>query len=114
MDLKIFVISTLRRASYRWPSRTEALMKARVSRGIYKCSLCDGEFGRKEIQVDHIEPVIPLEGWVGWDSFIDRLYCKSEGLSILCKPCHKTKTYLENELRKDYKKEKENATSDQE
>lgn len=103
---KNFVIATLRRGTYRWYARTQALVNARISRGVYKCNMCEDQFGRKEIQIDHINPVIPLEGWDSWDGYIARMYCGPEGLSILCKPCHKTKTFLENELRKDYREEK--------
>ena len=45
-ELKSFVIATLRRASYRWYSRTEALKNARVSRGLYKCESCGFEMDR--------------------------------------------------------------------
>lgn len=102
-DIKRFVIAALRRASYRWPARTEAMTAARVERGVYMCNCCNGLFGRKEIQVDHIVPIVPVEGWDSWEGFINRLYCEPSGLQILDKSCHKSKTFLENELRKQYR-----------
>jgi hypothetical protein len=102
-DIKRFVIATLRRASYRWSGRTEAMTAARVHRGVYSCSCCAGLFGRQEIQLDHTDPVVPVEGWDNWEGFITRLYCDASGYSVMCRPCHKSKTFLENELRKQYR-----------
>lgn len=107
MDLKSFVINTLRRSFYKYPSRKEALKKSRVARGQYKCAMCEELFKPKEIQVDHIDSVIPTEGFpdnkFDWNIYIDRLFCNEQGLQILCKQCHKDKTYLENELRREHK-----------
>lgn len=97
-NLKSFVISTLRRASYRNPSRTEALRQARRQRNAYVCAACRSTFTRKEVQVDHITPIVPLTGWVSWESFIDRLFLGA--LQVLCKPCHKSKTQEENRVRR--------------
>ncbi len=51
LDLKAFVIMILRRGSYKWYARTEALRAARISRGIYRCAHCKLEFKKKEIQL---------------------------------------------------------------
>lgn len=108
-DFNTFVKLTLRRAFYRYPIRTEALREARIERGIYKCASCELNFGPKEIQVDHKEPVISTENdtskKINWNIYIKRLFCGKEGLQILCKDCHKSKTYLENELRRLHKSE---------
>jgi len=85
IDHKNFVIHSLRRASYRWYARTAAMNKARVERGVYECSICKGRFGRKEIQVDHIEPVIdPAQGYIGLNTFTSRLLCDEDGFQIIC------------------------------
>jgi 5-methylcytosine-specific restriction endonuclease McrA len=99
-----FAIAALRRASYRWPANSEALKKARIARNEYECAGCNNVFGRREIQKDHIEPVVPTTGWDSFDSFIERLYCKVDGIAILCKKCHSVKTKAENELRRKNKK----------
>jgi 5-methylcytosine-specific restriction endonuclease McrA len=102
-NLRTFLVSQLRRASYRHPTRNEVLKDARIDRGLYKCASCNGIFDRSSVQIDHIEPVIKLEGWDSWDGFIERLFCGKEGQQCVCKGCHKSKTFLENELRKQYK-----------
>lgn len=111
-DLKQFVISTLRRASYRWPHRNEALKRARVDRGVYKCANCGGHFKKDQIAIDHIEPVVSVNsGWTNFDDFIRRLYVKTEEFQILCSHdggCHDSKTRLEDAMRAHYnKKEKD-------
>lgn len=100
-DLKTFLIWQLRKISYRFPARTQALAKARVDRGLYKCAHCTNIFGPRDVQVDHILPVVdPAKGWVSWDDYITRMFCGPEQMQILCKPCHKIKTDAENKGRK--------------
>lgn len=99
--IKKFLIPTLRRASYRWPPRNEALKAARVSRGVYKCNLCHGTFGRKNVNIDHIEPVVdPIRGMQDWDEYINRMFCQKEGFQIICSECHDKKSLGEKKLRK--------------
>lgn len=88
-----FVKNALRRASYRWSARSEALKKARVNRGDYCCNSCKQIFIRKEVQLDHIIPAInPLTGFVSFDEYIDRLFCDESNFQVLCIICHKKKT----------------------
>lgn len=99
--LKSFIIATLRRASYRYPGRTEALKAARIARNQYKCAHCGMIFGRKEIQIDHIKPIIdPAVGFVSWDSYIEGLFCEPDNLQVLDKICHKIKTDNERAQKK--------------
>lgn len=105
--LKPFLINTLRRASYRWSARNDCLKAGRVSRGFYKCSSCGGIFQKRDIRLDHIEPVVPLSGFTTWDSYINRMYPNKDGIpdpsgfQILCRDiCDKAKTDLENQIRK--------------
>lgn len=101
---KTFVTGALRRASLRWPPRNEALKKARVDRGLYRCAMCEGNFKKDEVHIDHIKPVInPSVGFSGWDDFINNLLCDVEGFQILCKMDHEIKTMLEDEMRKSFK-----------
>lgn len=108
VQLRHFLINKLRRASYMWPPRKAAIQKARISRGKYRCASCLGEeFGPKEINVDHINPVIdPHIGWVDFNTFIERLFCDESGWQILCLQCHSAKTLLESFIRSDIKNEK--------
>lgn len=99
--VRSFIRSALRAAYAKWPPRFEALKQARRAyKGTdkrrkyeYQCACCKGWFKGTEVQVDHIEGAgSTLEGW---DSFIERLFCGVEGLQILCKSCHNTKTQEE-------------------
>ena len=106
-----FVTSALRAASRRWPPKFKALKEAFVGRKTnkktgklamhYKCAKCKKHFVAADVQVDHVLPVVdPKVGFIGWDSFIDRIFCEIENLQVLCKPCHKVKTEEEKVERK--------------
>jgi 5-methylcytosine-specific restriction endonuclease McrA len=98
--LKNFVIATLRRATYRWPFKNMAKNLKRVERGLYSCQVCSGTFSPKEINLDHIIPVIdPFKGFTTWDDFINRLFIKTDGFQVLCESCHMQKSTIENVLR---------------
>ncbi len=111
--LRHWLTNKLRRLSYQWAPRKEAIKKARVSRGQYKCSSCEGLFGPKHIQLDHTIPVIdPHEGFINWDDYIARLFCSTEGFSVMCIECHKIKTFRENSVRSMVKKEDKDNDGD--
>jgi len=72
----------------------------------YVCEKCGKLFARKDIQVDHIDPVIPLNKkalGLSWNYIISRLDCPEENLQRLCKSCHKKKSIKENSKRKKLK-----------
>lgn len=99
-NLRHFLTNKLRRISYQWPPRKTAIKRARIERGKYKCNICENIFGPKEIQLDHIEPVVGYEdGFIDWNNYLERLFCAEEGFQVLCKPCHEAKTFLENQIR---------------
>jgi hypothetical protein len=101
-QLKSFLIPILRHRSLYWYARNECIKRARVARGKYACAKCKGIFSRKQISVDHINPVINITtGWCGWDTFIHSLYCPVDNLQVLCRDkCHAAKTQKENEQRR--------------
>lgn len=101
--LKYYVISVLRRASYRWAPRSAAKKNARLSRGIYKCNICKKETVAKEIKMDHIHPIVPVTGWDNWEGYFERLFCSEEGFQAICSGCHNDKTKGEQTLRKQSK-----------
>lgn len=104
-NFKSYLISALRRASYRSPIRNEVLKNARQARNSYKCNGCGHtQYTRKEVAVDHIHPIVPITGWDTWDGFISRLFCDVTELQVLCKPCHNYKTKEENKKRREYGK----------
>lgn len=103
-----FVRSALRAAFRKWPPKFEVLRNAYTERKLnkksgkmakhYRCASCNKDFPLTEVQVDHIQPVVP-RNFTTWDSFIERLYVEAKKLQVLCKPCHKTKTKVERAAR---------------
>jgi 5-methylcytosine-specific restriction endonuclease McrA len=108
---RTFIVSTLRGGMRRWPPKWEALKDAFAGKMVnpntkrlayhYKCASCKNLFTTKDIQIDHIQPVVdPIKGFISYDDFIDRLFCQKDNLQVLCKPCHKIKTNEEKQKRK--------------
>jgi len=110
--LGTFVRGLLRRGTFHWRARQEAMTAARVERGKYKCASCQDLFGPKEVDLDHNEPVIdPKTGFTNWDDYINRLFCQADGFSVLCKQCHENKTLVEDQMREHYKTKSEGIRS---
>lgn len=97
---KTWIIGSLRRISGRYPFKYLTKSEARLERGLYVCSICKEPTRSKNIQVDHIEPVVGPEGFVDWNTFIERLFCDKDGFQAVCKFCHSLKTKDENAERK--------------
>lgn len=83
------------------PERREALRFVKEGK-LYRCRGCSQLFAK--LVVDHIEPVIPVQGSSGWDEYIARTFVPPHMLNPCCKSCHATKTKHENQLRKAHKK----------
>jgi 5-methylcytosine-specific restriction endonuclease McrA len=108
--LKTFLISQLRRISYKWPAFGATKMNARIGKAINpatgraqwrtRCELCNYEFFETSTEVDHKDPVVPIAGWDSFDGYVARLFCGPEDLQVVCKPCHRAKTHKENQGRK--------------
>ena len=103
-----FVTSTLRAGARRWQPKYETLNEAKTEKKVnpktgrlaqhYRCASCKQEFTAKDVQVDHIKPVVdPKKGFTTWDDFIDRLFCEKKNLQVLCVGCHKEKTKKERQ-----------------
>lgn len=106
-----FITSTLRAGSRKWPPKYETLNAAKTEKKTnektgrlaqhYKCAGCNSEFTQKDVQVDHIKPVIdPKKGFISWDMYIERMFCEGKNLQVLCKDCHLVKTKKEKEIAK--------------
>ncbi len=105
-----FVKGGLRSASQRWPPKYKVLAASRRGKRInptsgrlaefHECGKCHDLFVSKEVEVNHIIPVIPITGFDSWDGVIERMFCEGEHLEVLCKPCHKEITKQENKERK--------------
>lgn len=95
-DEQKWLIHELRRLHSKWGPRKITYVAARVERGKYKCAHCGGIFGPKFIDLDHIKPVISVQdGFIDWNTYIDRLFVSKDGYQVLCKTCHKQKTHVE-------------------
>ena len=79
--------------------RRAALSRGRQARGCYKCEQCGSLVGVGLINVDHINPAVPVTGWDSWDGYIERLFCSEDGLQVLCDLCHTIKTAAERNAR---------------
>nr|BDD47185.1 hypothetical protein 3 [bacterium] len=109
-----FITSQLRKATYKWPPKNEALRRAKIKRGVYRCNACKQEVPtsvkekgkrKQNVFVDHINPVIdPKKGFTTWDTFIERLFCEIENFQVLCRKCHDEKTKGEREVANKRKK----------
>lgn len=75
----------------------------------FVCDHCANTFDSSGINVDHIEPVIPIGvSFVDLtlEEVIDRLWCNEDNLQILCKECHALKSKAETKERKRIRKQK--------
>lgn len=112
-----FIKSLLRKGSTRWGPANDALKAASVGKKFdertgrqiehFKCAGCKEEFPRRDCAKDHIDPVVPIEGWSSWDEIIERMFIEIEGFQVLCKSCHHDKTNEEKEARKNARRERE-------
>ena len=72
-----------------------------------KCAECGKLEAKSNVQVDHKAPVIKVTESLDdltWDQLVDRIWCDEKNLSVVCKPCHQTKTKAENKERRAFKK----------
>lgn len=67
-----------------------------------QCEVCSQWVGSTKIAIDHIDPVVPPDGFPShfdmWDRitlFLKRLWCDKANLQRICDDCHDKKTYSE-------------------
>lgn len=112
-----FTKGLLRAGMQRWGPKHTVKKEAWVSRGVYRCvghkkrwhhvSVTIKVKGKRvnNVFVDHITPVIdPLVGFESWDATIQRMFCDSDNMQVLCKVCHDKKTKEERDIRKSRRK----------
>ena len=101
--MKSFIKGGLRALTKRWGPIHQARKDARIERGLYKCVGYKKRWHKIRfkdgIVVDHIDPIIPLGGFVSWDSVIERMFVETDHLQLLCKECHDQKTKDERKAR---------------
>lgn len=113
-NLNTFVKSLLRRGTFHWRERGEAMKDARIERGLYRCAQCQDSFKAKEVILDHIEPVVdPKFGFVDFDVYIKRMFPPKEGFQVLCIGCSDVKTALEDQMREHYKKKRKEQSQEE-
>lgn len=62
----------------------------------YRCNVCGSFVGSTLVSVDHINPVVSVsEGFIDFNTFIERLFCDASNLQVICDDCHNTKTQTE-------------------
>lgn len=108
------IFSAIKRTFSKSPYHREALNKAKCPRKKgpkggkrYRCAKCKKDFGIRDVQVDHIDPVVPigtLSKDMSWDEIVSRIFCEEDNLQVLCTRCHEKKSKAENNLRKEAKK----------
>lgn len=122
------IIAALRKASYSHPPRNAAKGASRVAPASHICAHCDAVVyeGAKDlsdiresilsdfddviegkIYMDHKDPVKrPEEAGeesLDWNGVITRMFVEKDGWQALCYECHHIKTFLERELRKQFR-----------
>ena len=76
--LRTFITGVLRSGFRKFPAKYETLKAASVGKKLnpktkrmsehYLCASCKKEFPGKEVNIDHVNPVVcPVEGFVNWD-----------------------------------------------
>ena len=79
----------------------------------YICAKCKKWFANKEVQVDHIEPVMRYDETIqdlDYNTVVMRIFCDEDNLQVLCKPCHKIKTALERKRKMKWKRSQKKNT----
>ncbi len=72
----------------------------------YCAGTCGGKFGRGDIFIDHIEPVVPIDtelSEMSLETLYRRCFTDHSNLQLLCDACHSVKTKAENAERKKYR-----------
>lgn len=86
--------------SYRSPHYHAVLMRVKTKelgpRGgsRFRCEHCQLGYARAEIQIDHINPVVPIgiaKATMSPEEFYRRCFVTPDKLQSLCKNCHKKK-----------------------
>lgn len=71
-----------------------------------ECGLVEPSY---KMEVDHYEPLVPLDKTLedlSMDELVKRMWCELDNLRPMCKDCHKEKSKTENKIRREFKKGK--------
>lgn len=103
-----FIRSALRAAWSRWPPKYRLLAAAKRKyegpnkrlKWEFLCNECKTYHPQKDVSVDHIIPAGTLRCFEDIGPFCQRLFVGEDKLQVLCTGCHKIKTGLEREEKK--------------
>lgn len=93
-----FIRAGLRQKFNRWPPKWQVLkdnsrpVTGKRHKTEYQCNACKKWFKKSDVEVDHIVAVGSLKSAADLPAFVMRLFVGTEGLQVLCKPCHREKT----------------------
>lgn len=123
--LKNFIISLLRKSNFAWKPKKEVIMSCRTDDKLVnettgkpnmtsECQECGTRVFEKKLKIDHVDPVVPVDGWgnttrflgVNWNEYLSRMFVEAEGLQGICDTCHKDKTDRENKARREVLKKR--------
>ena len=102
------IIGEIRRQWFRskhYVACTErAISSVKGSRGgkRYTCQECGAVLALKDVSVDHLIPVIPLDSenkLENMEDIINRMWAPIEDTKILCKQCHSVHTKADGKIR---------------
>jgi 5-methylcytosine-specific restriction endonuclease McrA len=106
---RVFSRSELRKAALaRNQIQHHDTERPRVTAWVF-CDHCGLVFPKYLADVDHIEPIVPLGSSLEemtWTELVDRVFCDTVNLQVLCESCHDVKTQAENKERRRLKKER--------
>lgn len=71
------------------------------------CNSCKQPQAKSSIEIDHIEPKVPLASIadeLSIEQHINATWCDENNLQALCKTCHDIKSARENKIRRENKK----------
>ena len=123
--IKHYITAQLRRYFSYSDAYKKCQKRAHLAESLYKCEGCGsiidkkGQLGPCEdleidgikypiwpeaLHVDHIEPVVPIEGFLDEEDWsrriITRMFVKEDKLQYICECCHYLKTQIENQERR--------------
>jgi 5-methylcytosine-specific restriction endonuclease McrA len=84
----------------------DGVTRHKVDSVLWVCESCGAEVpGSEGLEVDHIEPVIPVDrhySEMSMQEIFERLDCPRENLRAICENCHAEKTSREKALRREH------------
>ena len=108
-NLNARITSAIRRVWRTFPLRSDAIKLAKdpLTPKHLICAGCSFSIHEKLMTVDHINPIVSVNGDNSWDARINRMFYPEGGISglqCLCEACHKEKTLQERLEKSAYKK----------